>query len=119
MAKKPPKNKRVLNKKHCRESLPCNVATKTYNLYTLNRDVENLELDNACWYGNLYYLALLLAEQSLCDRSADSQLSLTEVSLVLRYDSVGNLTLVVVVKERYFAQNLYLVLLNLALVNNS
>ena len=48
----------------------------------LNRNIQNLELDNAGRYGDLYHLALLLAEQSLCNRCADSQLALTEVRLV-------------------------------------
>ena len=68
-----------------------------FGLVELDRDVENLELDNACRNSNLYNLALLLAEQSLGDRSTNGEFALTKISLVLRYDGIYNLALVVVV----------------------
>ena len=49
----------------------------------LDVDIQNLELQHACWYSHLYNLALLLAQNSLGDRCADSEFTLTQVGLVL------------------------------------
>ena len=49
----------------------------------LDVDIQNLELQHASRNCNLYNLALLLAQNSLGDRCTDSELTLTQVSLVL------------------------------------
>lgn len=63
----------------------------------LNRDIQNLQLKSTCWYLYLDNLAHLLAKQCLGDRGADGELTLAEVSLVLRYNGVLHLALNVVV----------------------
>ena len=70
-------------------------------------DLVNTEFDGAAWYRHLYFIAHLVVEQSLCDRSLDGDLALAEVGLALADDSIGHLGLVGQVGHLYLRQDLY------------
>ena len=76
-------------------------------------------MERACRNGNINVVTLLLAQQSLSNRSTDCQLTLAEVSLILRHNGVGHLLAIVVVHQGHLAEDLHLALIDLGFIDHA
>ena len=74
-------------------------------------DAHDFELHHTTWHSDFSHIAHLLAQQTLCNRSLDGNLVLTQICLTFTYNGVSQFHAVLHILQLHLRKNLHLILL--------